>query len=74
MSARITTSFRYSPDESELLDAWAAYLKAQSPHLIRGTHSDAIRHLMKRAVPPAKLGETENRVRNAYTTIFGEPK
>jgi hypothetical protein len=71
--ARITTSFRYSPDEAELLDAWAAYLKSHNPHLIRGTHSDALRHLMKRAKPPDGPGEVEARLRRAYSTIFGSP-
>lgn len=71
MEARKTTSFRYSADEAELLDAWAAYLKSANPHIVRGTHSDALRHLMKRAKPPDKPGEAEARVRRAYTTIFG---
>lgn len=72
VSPRRTTSFRLTEDESELLDAWAAHLKASAPHVIRGTHSDAIRHLMKRCLPPDKPGETQSRVRRAYSTIFGK--
>lgn len=71
MGSRRTTSFRYSEDEKELLDAWAAYLKASAPHLVGGTHSDAIRHLMKKAGAPAAVGEEPARVRRAYTTLFG---
>lgn len=72
MQPRRTTSFRYSADEAELLDAWAAYLKAASPHLIRGTHSDALRHLMKRSGPPTATGEHEARIRRAHSTLFGK--
>lgn len=69
---RRTTSFRLSADEAELLDAWAAYLKASASHVIRGTHSDAIRHLMRKASPPSKPGTLEARVRSAHSTIFGK--
>lgn len=67
-----TTSFRLNDDESELLSAWAAYLKATNPHLIKGTHSDALRHLMKRSRPPDRPGPVEARLRAAYITLFGE--
>lgn len=69
VTGRKTTSFRVSPDEEELLDAWAAYLAHQLG--VPSSHSSVIRYMMRRAKPPQDLGETQARVRSAYSTIFG---
>lgn len=69
---RVTTSIRFTADETELLDAWAAYLAASAPGVIRGTRSEAVRHLLRKATPPAKPGEHEARIRRAHTALYGE--
>lgn len=70
------TSFRFSPEELELLDAQAAY--AYERHGVRVNRTAAIRNMMRLTKPPQPgpggLGPGARRFRSAYTTIFGEPK
>lgn len=70
MAPRHPKSFRLSEDEQELIDAWAAYIGQHTG--VIGTTSSVIRYLMRRTSPPERPGDTEARVRRAYTTIFGK--
>lgn len=67
---RKPTTIRLSEDERELIDAWAGHISAQTGTI--GTTSAVIRLLLKRAKPPESAGETQSRIRRAYTTIFGK--
>lgn len=63
------TSFRFSDDELELLDAIAAHLTARWG--MGFNRSDAIRHLMHRVAPPDGAGENQIRWRAAHKKVFG---
>lgn len=67
---RQPTTIRLSADERELIDAWAAHITSQTGTI--GTTSAVIRLLLKRSKPPESPGETQSRIRRAYTTIFGK--
>lgn len=74
MSTHNPTSFRFSPDELELLDALAAYLTERRG--IAYNRTAAIRDMLRRNKPPAAdepggLGPGALRLRGAYATIFG---
>lgn len=68
-TAKQPTSFRFTADELELIDALVAHLDHRTgiPH----SRSDAIRSLLKRATPPDGQGSVEARLRRAYSGVFG---
>lgn len=74
MSRHQPTSFRFSPDELELLDATAAYMLER--HGMNHNRTSVIRELLRRSKPPTAeqtggLGPAAVRYRRAYSTIFG---
>jgi hypothetical protein len=71
MSAHSPTSFRFSPEELELLDAQAAYLLER--HGLNYNRTAVIRNMMRVMKPPVdQLGPAARRYREAYSTIFGK--
>lgn len=68
------TSFRFTADELELLDAQAAYLHER--HGLNFNRTAAIRNMLRLVKPPEPgtpngIGPAAARFRRAYTTIFG---
>ena len=68
------TSFRFSEDELELLDAQAAWLLER--HGLNYNRTAVIRNMMRLIKPPAPdsaagLGPGAARFRRAHATIFG---
>lgn len=68
MSSRQPTSFRFTTDELELIDAHAHFLSVETgvPH----SRSDVIRATFKKMEPPEGAGEHRARFRRAYSTVF----
>ena len=68
MSPRPTT-FRFTEDELELIDAAAEY-KSHTTGL-RHSRADLLRTLLRRAEPPKDLEPGSARWRRAYDRVFG---